>query len=108
MLKLIADLGKACAGYHDENVRNVRARHVQCDEIWSFCYGKDKNITADQMADGAGSLWTWTALDADSKLIVSLSLRRQGFKLGNVVYGGCGIASGHSRTDHHRWSQGIR
>jgi len=71
VLKLIADLGKACAQYHDENVRNVRARRVQCDEVWSFCYGKDKNLSDEQKGDGAGSVWTWTALDADSKLIVS-------------------------------------
>ena len=71
VLKLLADLGTVCAAYHDEHVRNVQARRIQCDEIWSFCYGKDRNISDEQKADGAGSLWTWTALDADSKLIVS-------------------------------------
>ena len=71
ILSLIADLGEACAVYHDEHVRNVPARRVQCDEVWSFCYGKDKNVSDEQKAEGAGSVWTWTALDADSKLIVS-------------------------------------
>lgn len=71
VLTLLADLGEACAAYHDEHVRNVAAKRVQCDEIWSFCYGKDRNISDEKKADGAGSLWTWTALDADSKLIVS-------------------------------------
>jgi IS1 family transposase len=71
VLSLLATLGKACACYHDEHVRNVSAKRIQCDEIWSFCYGKDKNISEDKRAEGAGSLWTWTALDADSKLIVS-------------------------------------
>ena len=71
VLSLLADLGKVCADYHDEHVRNVAAKRVQCDEIWSFCYGKDKNLTDEKKAEGAGSLWTWTALDADSKLIVS-------------------------------------
>ena len=71
VLSLLADLGNACAVYHDEHVRNVAAKRIQCDEIWSFCYGKDKNVTQEQKAQGAGSLWTWTALDADSKLIVS-------------------------------------
>lgn len=70
-LKLLADIGKVCAKYHDEHVRNIRSKRVQCDEIWSFCYGKDKNISDEQKKEGAGSLWTWTALDADSKLIVS-------------------------------------
>jgi len=71
VLKLLADLGTVCAAYHDEHVRRVAAKRIQCDEIWSFCYGKEKNVTEEQKANGAGSLWTWTALDADSKLIVS-------------------------------------
>jgi IS1 family transposase len=71
VLKLLGDLGKVCAAYHDEHVRNVPIKRVQCDEIWSFCYGKDRNISDERKAEGAGSLWTWTALDADSKLIVS-------------------------------------
>ena len=71
VLKLLADLGTVCAKYHDEHVRNVAAKRIQCDEIWSFCYGKDKNISDEKKAEGAGSLWTWTAIDADSKLIVS-------------------------------------
>jgi IS1 family transposase len=71
VLSLLADLGKVCADYHDEHVRNVAAKRIQCDEVWSFCYGKDKNVSDEKKAQGAGSLWTWTALDADSKLIVS-------------------------------------
>ena len=71
VLTLLADLGKACAAYHDQHVRNVPAKRVQCDEIWAFCYGKDRNVSDEKKADGAGSLWTWTAIDADSKLIVS-------------------------------------
>ena len=70
--KLLVDAGTACAKYHDENVRNVKASHVQCDEIWSFCYAKQKNVgTAKAAPEGAGDAWTWTALDSDSKLIVS-------------------------------------
>jgi IS1 family transposase len=71
VLSLLADFGKMCADYHDEHVRNVAAKRIQCDEIWSFCYGKDKNVSEEKKAEGAGSLWTWTALCADSKLIVS-------------------------------------
>jgi IS1 family transposase len=71
ILALIADLGKVCETYHDEHVRNLSSRRVQADEIWSFCYGKDKNVSMDQKALGAGSVWTWTAIDADSKLIIS-------------------------------------
>jgi len=70
--KMLVDAGEACARYHHENVRNVRASRVQCDEIWSFCYAKEKNVATAKVApNGAGDVWTWTALDADSKLLVS-------------------------------------
>ncbi len=70
--KLLIDAGKACAEYHDENVRDVKAARIQCDEIWSFTYAKQKNVkTAKAAPADAGDTWTWTALDADSKLIVS-------------------------------------
>ncbi len=69
--KLLVELGQACSSFHDTHVRNVPAKRIQCDEIWSFCYGKDKNVSKEQKAKGAGSVWTWTAIDADTKLIVS-------------------------------------
>ena len=70
--KLLQQGGLACAAYHDATVRNVVAQRVQCDEIWSFCYAKARNVpTAKNAPLGAGDVWTWTALDADSKLIVS-------------------------------------
>ena len=69
--KLLQDAGLACAVYHDVTVRNVTAKRVQCDEIWSFCYAKAKSVpTAKKAPAGAGDVWTWTALDVDSKLIV--------------------------------------
>ena len=70
--KLLIDAGRACQTFHDETVRNIRAKRVQCDEIWSFTYAKQKNVaTAKAAPEQAGDTWTWTALDADSKLIVS-------------------------------------
>lgn len=70
--KLLVDAGLVCAKFHDENVRGVKARRVQVDEIWSFTYAKEKNVAKAKAApDGAGYTWTWTGLDADSKLIVS-------------------------------------
>jgi len=70
--KLLVDAGEACAAYHDENVRNVKANRVQCDEIWSFTYAKQKNVkTAKAAPAEAGDTWTWTAIDSDSKLLVS-------------------------------------
>jgi hypothetical protein len=70
--KLLVDAGNACAAFHDDVVHGVKAKRVQCDEIWSFTYAKQKNVASATAApDGAGDTWTWTALDADSKLIVS-------------------------------------
>jgi len=69
---LLVGAGKACAKHHDETVQNVRSKRIQADEIWSFCYAKQKNVaTAKAAPEEAGDVWTWTALDADSKLIVS-------------------------------------
>lgn len=70
--KLLVDTGRACAAFHDEHVRGVQARRVQVDEIWSFTYAKQKNVARAKAAPSfAGDTWTWTGLDADSKLIVS-------------------------------------
>ena len=70
--KLMVEAGEACAAYHDETVRNVTASNVQCDEIWAFCYAKEKNVVRARSAPrGAGDVWTWTALDSDSKMILS-------------------------------------
>ena len=70
--KLLVEAGEACAAYHYEAVRGVQAKRVQCDEIWSFCYAKERNVgTAKDAPYAAGDVWTWTALDADSKLIIS-------------------------------------
>ena len=70
--KMLIDAGRACATFHDEKVRDVKARRVQVDEIWSFTYAKQKNVARAKAApEKAGDTWTWTALDADSKLIIS-------------------------------------
>jgi IS1 family transposase len=70
--KLLVDAGKACEAFHNEAVQNVPSRRVQCDEIWAFTYAKQKNVATAKAAPlGAGDTWTWTAIDADSKLIIS-------------------------------------
>jgi IS1 family transposase len=70
--KLLVDAGETCLEMHDELVRDVKASKVQCDEIWSFTYAKEKNVaTAEAAPEWAGDTWTWTAIEADSKLIVS-------------------------------------
>lgn len=78
VLKLLKDMGCAAAAYHNDCVRNLRVRRVQADEIWAFVYGKDKNLSLEQVQSGLGSVRTWTALDADSKLIVSYMLGDRG------------------------------
>ena len=68
---LLLDLAEACAGYHNKYVRNLRVRRLQCDEIWNFVGAKAKNASPERKAEGWGDTWTWTALDADTKLCVS-------------------------------------
>src|ERR1700722_8860509 len=70
IVKLLVSVGKACAIFHDETVKNVASKRVQCDEIWSFIYSKQKSAPADKLGE-AGDIWTWTAIDSDSKLIIS-------------------------------------
>jgi hypothetical protein len=70
--KLLVDAGRVCMAYHDANIRNVAAKRIQVDEIWSFTYAKQKNVAAAKAApEGAGDTWTWTAIEADTKLVVS-------------------------------------
>jgi IS1 family transposase len=71
ILRLLKDLGTACAEYHDKHVRNVRVRRLQADEIWSFVGAKAKNTKLEKKAEGWGDTWTWVGLDADTKLCVS-------------------------------------
>jgi IS1 family transposase len=70
--KLLSDAGRACAAYHDQHVRNLGSQRIQMDEIWSFVYAKNDNVKKAKSApQNAGDVWTWTAIDADSKLLVS-------------------------------------
>lgn len=70
--KLLVDAGLACVAFHDKTVRNVKSERIQADEIWSFTYAKQKNVAGSKAAPvGSGDVWTWSAIDADSKLIVS-------------------------------------
>ena len=78
VLKLLKDLGCAAASYHDKHVRNLRVRRVQADEIWAFVGAKMKNTSEEKVRLGWGDIWTWTAIDADSKLIISYTLGQRG------------------------------
>src|SRR6266542_3560175 len=80
VLNLLRDLGTACAEYHHQNVRGLRVKRLQADEIWAFVGAKKRNATPEQKQDGWGDAWTWTGIDADTKLCVSylVGLRDKG------------------------------
>jgi len=70
VMKLLADLGKACSIYQDKVMRNLPCKHIQCDEIWSFCGMKEQNVPKEKKGKpGYGDVWTWTAICADTKLV---------------------------------------
>src|SRR4051794_37232848 len=69
--KLLVEVGQACQKFHDEKVNALVSKRIQCDEIWSFVGSKEKNTSAENKELGHGDVWTWTAIDADSKIIVS-------------------------------------
>src|ERR1051325_8157221 len=69
VMNLLVDLGRECSNYQNRVFRNLRCKRIQCDEIWSFVGAKEKNCTAEMKAKGAGDIWTWVALDPDSKLV---------------------------------------
>ena len=72
VIKLLADLGEVCAEYQHEHLRDLQCKRIECDEIWSFCYAKKKNVPDDKKGKfGYGNVWTWVALCSDSKLVPS-------------------------------------
>ncbi len=78
VLRLLEDAGCACAAYHHRHVRGLRVRRLQCDEIWAFVGAKRKNVSPEREAEGWGDVWTWTASDADTKLIVTYFIEDRG------------------------------
>lgn len=76
--KLLEDAGAACREFQDEAIRNIKSKRVQCDEIWSFCYSKERNVAPeDKGVLGHGDAYTWTAIDADTKLAISWLVGRR-------------------------------
>lgn len=72
IVKLLLDVGTVCLEYQDKHLRNLKCKQIQCDEIWSFCYAKEKNVPADKKGQfGYGDVWTWVAIDPQSKLVPS-------------------------------------
>lgn len=83
--KLLVELGDACIAYQDKVLRNLKCKRIQCDEIWSFVYAKDKNVPASMQTQfGVGSIWTWVAIDADTKLVPSFMIGDRDAKVARV------------------------
>jgi lambda repressor-like predicted transcriptional regulator len=76
--KLLIDVGTACAEYHDRVLRDLPCKRIQCDEIWAFCYAKEKNVPEEHKGEfGYGDVYTWTAICADTKLVASFFVGRR-------------------------------
>jgi IS1 family transposase len=79
VLKLVPEIGLACAEYQNRTLRNLTCKRIECDEIWSFCYAKAKNVPTDKQGQfGYGDVWTWVAIDPESKLVVSWCVGTRG------------------------------
>jgi IS1 family transposase len=87
--KLLVDLGQACMVYHDQNVRNVTVRRLQCDEIWAYVGAKAKNVSAEKKEIGWGDVWTWVGIDAETKLVVSYLIGGRGADWANDFMQDC-------------------
>jgi len=86
ILKLLASVGIASADYQDRTLRNLTCKRVQCDEVWQFCYAKEKNVPADKKGQfGYGDVWTWVAIDADTKLIPSWTLGNRDARTAKIL-----------------------
>ncbi len=78
VLKFVSDMGAACSEYQDQTLRNLPCKRIQCDEIWSFCYSKQKNVPQEHEGElGYGDLYTWIAICADTKLVPSWMVGRR-------------------------------
>ncbi|MCG8430902.1 MAG: IS1 family transposase [Candidatus Omnitrophica bacterium] len=85
VLKLLKDIGLACTEYQDRVFKNLSCKRIQCDEIWSFCYAKGKNVPEEKRGKfGYGDVWTWTAICADTKLVPSWYIGRRDLRSATV------------------------
>ena len=86
--KQLEEVGAACAAYQDQHIRGIKAKRVQCDEIWGFCYAKEKNVAPeDKGILGYGDVYTWTGMDADSKLMISYMVGKRDADYANAFIG---------------------
>lgn len=80
VLKLLPEIGRACLDYQDKALHNLSSKRIQCDEIWSFVGAKEKNASEEKKAEGWGDIWTWVAIDPDTKLVPSFMVGGRGAK----------------------------
>lgn len=81
MISLLVRMGEACVAYQDKAIRNISCKRIQCDEIWSFCWAKEKNLPPEEQdVFGYGDFWTWTAICADTKLVPSFMVGNRDFE----------------------------
>lgn len=104
MFKLLVDLDRACDEYQDKALRELNCEHVQRNEAWSFVGAKEKNTPQEPRGEhGTGDVWTWTALDPDSKLMVSWYIgKREPESAYEFLSDGCGSLNQSSATNHRR------
>lgn len=106
VIKLLADVGTACASYMDIAMRDLPCERLQCDEIWSFCHAKQKNVPAEHEGEwGYGDVWTWVAIDADTKLIPSYFVGRRDTQCATIFIRDLASRLSHRvqlTTDGHR------
>lgn len=106
VVKLLADIGKACAEYQNQTLRNLPCRRIQCDEIWSFCYAKENNVPENKKGKfGYGDVYTFTALCADTKLVPSWFIGRRNFECAKMFMNDLASRLKHRvqlTTDGHR------
>ncbi|MGA9111142.1 MAG: IS1 family transposase [Smithella sp.] len=85
VLKFVPEIGDACDEYQDKVFHDLKCQRIQCDEIWSFCYAKEKNVPEEHRGEfGYGDIWTWVALDADTKLVPSFCVGNRDAKTAKI------------------------
>ncbi len=106
VVKLLVDVGKVCAEYQNQTLRNLKCSRIQCDEIWSFCYAKAKNVPEEKKGQfGYGDVWTWTAICADSKLVPAWLIGERNLETAEIFIEDLASRLGHRvqlTTDGHK------
>lgn len=103
--KLLVDLSRACAEYQDGAIRNLTCQRFQCDEIWAFCYSKQKNVPPEHEGQyGYGDVWTFTGICADCKIVASYLVGERNEMRRRVLHQGSVRPAGEPRPAFHGWA----